>query len=425
MYQVFKLDNGIRVALKKIKELRSVSFGLWIDCGSSNEELEMNGMSHFIEHMLFKGTKNRTPMEIVSEIDDIGGELNAFTSKECTCYYSKVLDTHIEDAMDVISDMIENPLFSEEEIEKEKQVIYDEIDMYDDNPEEVCYDLAAEITYGNKHYGNPILGQKNIIEKFNRNKIIDFYGKYYHSDNMVISISGNYDVEIIKGLLNKYFNKKAFVKSENIDQTIKNPLFSNGYKSIYKDTEQVHVCIGFRAYDYLEPKMYPLILIDNYLGGAASSKFFQNIREKYGLAYGIYSFVTQYKEAGIFNIYFSVKKESAEKVMELIKKEIEDIKEKYIDESNLLKLKEQIKGSYILGLESPQSFMEMMGKAVLASGKIKSEDQVINLIDNVTVDDIREVVNEVFDEAMMNMAVVGNIEEEETERLWRILNDRN
>jgi predicted Zn-dependent peptidase len=423
MYQVFKLDNGIRVALKKMNELRSVSFGVWIDAGSANEDKEYGGISHLIEHMLFKGTSNRSAKEIVTSIENIGGELNAFTSKECTCYYAKVLDTHLDIAMDVISDMILNPLFLEEEIEKEKLVIYDEIDMYDDNPEEVCYDLSAELTYGENHYGNPILGKKSTIEEFNREKVIKYFNDNYKSDNIVISIAGNFKVEDVKRLLNQYFNTERLLKSSESNMIEDEPEFASGCKSIYKDTEQLHISIAFKGFKYQDKRLYPLVIVDNYLGSSASSKLFQNIREKHGLAYGIYSFTTQYKEAGIFNIYFSIKKENAGKVLSLVMEEIEKLKNEYIDDDSIKRLKEQIKGSYILELESPLSFMEMMGKALLVSDYIKTEEEILTLIDNVKTDDVKDVIKQVFNKDMMNMSIVGNVTDDEAQDLWRIIND--
>lgn len=422
MYQVFKLDNGIRVALKEMKELRSVSFGVWVDAGSANEDKSQGGISHLIEHMLFKGTKNRTAKEIVTSIENIGGELNAFTSKECTCYYAKVLDTHLDIAMDVISDMIINPLFLEEEIEKEKLVIYDEIDMYDDNPEEVCYDLSAEITYGENHYGNPILGKKSTIESFDREKVLQYFDDNYKSENIVISIAGNFELKNVKSLLNEYFNTDKLIKDRDKSKLSEEPEFASGCKSIYKDTEQVHISIAFKGFKYLDKRLYPLVIVDNYLGSSASSKLFQNIREKHGLAYGIYSFTTQYKEAGIFNIYFSIKKENAEQVLSLVMEDIEDLKKRYIEKESISRLKEQIKGSYILELESPLSFMEMMGKALLVSDYIKTEEEVLALIDNVKSEDIKEVIDQVFNKDMMNMSIVGNVTEEEAHSLWRLIN---
>lgn len=419
MYIHDRLANGIRVVSKEMPEMRSVSVGIWINTGSAYETQEENGISHLIEHMLFKGTKTKSAKDLADIIDGIGGQINAFTGKECTCYYVKVLDSHLEIGIDILSDMIINSKFDIEELEKEKKIIYDEIALYEDSPEDVAYEELAEIIFKNEGLGQPILGTEETLERLNSDTIVKYLKNHYIPKNMVISIAGSFDHSNMLTYLEESFSK---ISKGNIEESQNyKAVFNNGYSFKYKDIEQYHLCLGYKGVCYNNSDIYPLLVLNNLLGGGTSSRLFQNIREDQGLAYSIFSHPTQYKDLGLMTIYAGFVPKNLNKVIDSIKLEIANLKNNDIEESELSRAKEQLKGNYILGLESTGSIMSMLGKSLLLTNEIETLDEVIDSINSVKMEDINRMINLVFESNNFAVTLVGKVDKEVVEKVYKEL----
>ncbi len=407
MFKKVQLSNGLRLVYEKIPYVRSVSVGIWVGTGSRNETSENNGISHFIEHMLFKGTSKRSAKDIAECIDAIGGQINAFTGKECTCYYTKTLDTHLDIAVDVLSDMFFNSSFDSDDINVEKRVVIEEIGMYEDTPEELVHDIFSEMVWDGNPLGYPILGTEMCINKFDKDMILKYMNEFYTPYNTVISVAGNFDEIKLIELVNKYFQDWKFGK------TFSNKFSSAQYKVNKivreKDTEQVHLCMGFEGIEHGNEKLYSLLSLNNILGGGMSSRLFQNIREKRGLVYSIYSYPSTYQGSGLFVIYAGMNPEHLQTVIDLTKTELDLIIKDGITKDELAKTKEQLKGNYILGLESTSSRMNSIGKSELMLGKINTPEEILQKIDRVNMDSVDEMIKRVFDFEKMSISAVGSI----------------
>ena len=302
-----ELDNGVRILAENIPTVRSVSIGVWIGTGSRFETKEENGISHFLEHMFFKGTKKRTAAEIAESFDRIGGQVNAFTSKEYTCYYAKVLDDHAEYAVDVLSDMFFNSVFDETELKKEKNVVFEEIKMVDDTPDDIVHDLLSEASYGSHALGYSILGTVDTLETFNGDTLRDYMARFYTGDHVVISIAGNITDEVIEQLKGTF----SMVKPTTFKHQDDRPTFLSNTIVRKKETEQAHLCLGYPGLAIGEKNVYALVLLNNLLGGSMSSRLFQEIREKRGLCYSVFSYHSSYQDSGMLTIYAGTAKTSA------------------------------------------------------------------------------------------------------------------
>jgi predicted Zn-dependent peptidase len=410
MIKKFTLKNGVQVVCENIPYVRSVSTGVWVRTGSRNENTQNNGVSHFIEHMLFKGTKSRSAEEIAKSIDNIGGQINAFTGKECTCYYVKTLDEHIEIAMDVLSDMLYNSVFATSDITLEKQVILEEIGMYEDSPEDLVHDILSETVWKGSAIGFPILGTKKSLRRLNRKTINAYMMERYTPDNMVISIAGNFDENKLEEMLESYFNK------ENVEQkpekAADNVEFRPEVSVREKETEQVHICIGFEGIRNGDDSLYSLLAVNNIFGGGMSSRLFQKIREKRGLVYSVYSYPTVYNDAGLFTIYAGMKPENLKEVINLVYDEVSLMLNKGISKNELDKSKEQLKGNYILGLESTSSRMSSIGKSELLLGYIRTTDEILNMIESITMEGIEQIITSVFNLDRKGISIVGNVRQD-------------
>jgi predicted Zn-dependent peptidase len=415
LYSRHRLSNGIRVVMEEVPYVNSVSIGVFINTGTVNESTEINGISHFIEHMLFKGTKNRTGKEIAEFIDNIGGELNAFTESEYTCFYVRTLDKHIVKAIDILSDIINNPIFKNDDIKNEKKVIIEEIKMYMDSPEDLVYDLLTEVMFKGSSLALPILGTLKSVESLQRETIVEYYSKYYTAENMVISVCGNFNSKEILKVLEEYFYRKSdnTIADEVIHGIDKPPIIKQNINWRYKDIEQLNFCLGMEGIKRGDEDLYPLALVNNILGGCISSRLFQKIREDKGLVYSIYSYLDAYKNTGIFSIYAALSSEQLMNVVKLIKEEIDCLIKYLITKDELNKSKEQIKSSYILGLEDTFSRMIHLGESELLLGRIVPYNEILEIIDKVCMDDIERVVLKVFDKNKYNIAYVGNISKHE------------
>ncbi|HOQ37120.1 MAG TPA: pitrilysin family protein [Acetivibrio sp.] len=410
MFKRTKLDNGVRIVYEQIPYVRSVSIGIWVGTGSRYERRENNGVSHFIEHLLFKGTENRTAREIADSIDSIGGQLNAFTGKECTCFYTKTLDTHAETALDVLSDMFFHSKFDKKDIDVERRVVIEEIGMYEDSPEELVHDILSECAWKDNPLGFPILGTVETLSGIERDQIISYMKDNYLPQNTVISVAGNFSEDKMINLIKERFS--TWKASGSTPKECGSAGFNPGIKIKEKDTEQIHICIAFEGIEHGDDDIYSLLTVNNVLGGGMSSRLFQKIREESGLVYSIYSYPSSYKKTGLFTIYAGMNPEHLEKVLELIMKETKLMKKEGITKDELEKSREQLKGSYILGLESTSSRMNSIGKAEVLTGNIYTPDEILKKIDEVSLDKVEHVINRIFSLDKICFSAVGNIKKD-------------
>lgn len=407
MYNLFLLKNGLRVVIEKIDYVNSVSVGLWIETGSRNENNINNGISHFVEHMFFKGTESRTAKKIAEDIEDVGGQINAFTSKESTCFYIKALDAHLELSLELLSDMLFRSNFSEEDIEKEKGVVLEEINMSEDSPEDVLSELHAKAIWGNDSISLPILGSAETVKSFTRKQLKEYVNSYYIPENSVISICGKFDIDKVSKLVEKYFGVWNSNNKKVTNYTFPHIMNNSLYK--IKNIEQLHISLGIQGIPMGEDDIYTLLLLNNILGGGVSSLLFQKVREEMGLCYSIYSYISTFKNTGIVSIYTSLNPNYAEDALRLIKSELEEFRNYKISKEKLAKCKEQIKGSYILGLESTSSRMFSNGKSVLFMDKINYPDEIMKKIDAIDNESLDRVMEKTFKKGILNSAFVGEI----------------
>lgn len=405
MYNIFKLNNGLRIVTEYIEHVNSISVGVMVQNGSRNEDLEVNGISHFIEHMFFKGTEKRNSKEIVEEIENVGGQINAYTSKEVTCYYIKALNTHVDLAIDILADMFINSKFDEEEIKKEQGVVIEEINMSEDSPEDVLSDIQARALFGDNPLSYPILGTSKNIRSFNHSKLKKFVKSHYAPNNSVVSICGKFDEKELKKILEDKFG--GWKAEDEYKPFYEEPKIINGTMYTNKPIEQLHINLALKGLPYAHDKSYALLLLNNIFGGGASSRLFQKVREELGLCYTIYSYAQPYLGVGVNNIYTGVSKQYADKALDAIHKELKEFVEKGITKEQLEINKEKIKAGYILGLESTSSRMFANAKSLLLQNKIKTQEEVIEKINTINNDDINYVLDTCFKPGIISTAYVG------------------
>lgn len=410
MYKRHILSNKVRVVMEHIPYINSISIGVWVKSGSRYENEDNNGVAHFIEHMLFKGTKNRSSRRIAEEIEELGGQINAFTGKEATCFYVKLLDEHYKVGIHVLSDMIRNPLFDEAELEKEKSVIQEEINMYEDSPEDLVADIISSATWKTDTLAFSILGSSGSIRSMNRQKLFQYYSSIYTPENTVVSIAGNFDENEILSELETAFS--GWTMEDEKVPFLSSPSISKELVVRSKDIEQLHLSLTLKGIEVGNDKLYTLLAINNFFGGGTSSSLFQKIREEKGYVYTIYSFPSSYKNCGVFNIYFALNEQYLEDALDLIRKEMHSLVDRKMSSTDIKKSKEQLKGSYILGLESTSSRMFSMGKSELMLNKIFEPREVLSKIDEITDQDVNEMIDFIFSEGIYSAACVGrNIDE--------------
>lgn len=384
----YTLSNGLRVVVEYIPTCRSVSFGIWVKTGSRNETPENNGISHFIEHMLFKGTETRSAKDIADLFDGIGGNVNAFTAKEYTCYFAKVLDQHLPLAVDALSDMFFHSQFDEHELSKEKNVILEEIAMYEDTPDDKVHDEASRASYGDHPLAYSILGLEDRLTAMTSDTLRNYMKSNYRIDNTVIAVAGNVEKEALIELLERHFGAFA---NRGTESPITAPSFEGTYLFHKKKTEQNHICMTFPGLSIADPQLYAMILLNNAVGGGMSSRLFQEIREKRGLAYSVYSYHTSYADSGLFTVYAGTAPKQTKEVLDLTIEMMQELSAKGLTDAELHRGKEQLKGSLILSLESTSSRMNRLGKNELMIGRHYTLDELLARIDAVQMDDIRDV----------------------------------
>ncbi|MCG3090053.1 M16 family metallopeptidase [Sporosarcina cyprini] len=387
MLEKYTCPNGVRIVHEKLPHVRSAAIGIWVKAGSMHEDESEAGLAHFIEHMLFKGTAQRSARDIAEQFDLMGGDINAFTSKEMTCYFTTVLGHHAEKAVTVLADMFFNSSFDPEEIEKEKMVIYEEIASVEDTPEEDVDELLWSDMFAGHPIGRTVGGKEETIRTFSKEKIQKFLNAHYVPENIVISIAGNYDDGLLQTVI-KLFGSYTSKQRTVVPAMTETPLFQSAARKKVKDIEQAHFCIGFPGLTIRDPQLHDLILLDSIIGGTMSSRLFQEIREERGLAYSVYSYYSAYESTGAFVVYGGTSPERLQEAMETVEDILCDIADNGISERELLNAKEQLKGSFLLGLESTEAIMHRNGKQELILEDHKSIDEVVSLIDEVTVEKV-------------------------------------
>lgn len=396
------LANGMRVVAESIPHVRSVALGVWIHTGSENETVENNGISHFLEHMLFKGTEKRTARELAEAFDEIGGQVNAFTSKEITCYYAKVLDEHFPTALHILSDMFLNSRIDTHELNKEKKVITEEIRMVEDTPDDIVHDLLAQASFAKNSLSYPILGSTENVMNFKREDLIAYREKYYNPYNVVIAVAGN--------LTDDYLQQMEEVFSdfhgEQNDQVGQKTHFTAHIQTKKKETEQTHLCIGLPGIALDDSRIYHLILLNNILGGNMSSRLFQKIREDRGLAYSVFSYHSAHQQQGLFTIYAGTAHGQEDEVIGCVYDIFDDLLSQGFSLSELLKAKEQLKANLMLGLESTNNRMSRLGRNEVLLGKHLTLDEVVDTVEKIGLDEVDALIQEIFT-APQSMALVS------------------
>lgn len=404
--EILKLKNGIPVLIENIENLNSVTLGVFIKTGAKNELAGEEGISHLLEHMMFKGTKTRSSKEISETIDNEGGIVNAYTSKEMTVYHIQMLSNKIGIGTDILTDMFLNSTFTEENLEKEKNVVIEEIKMYDDIPEEKIHDENMSFAVKGKQ-SNIVLGSIDSVKGITREKLVSYFKERYIPSNMIISVAGRVDkVELIK-LLNQgigSMEEKSFEREYDGSMSL-NP----GENIINRDTNQVHLCFNTKGISLTDEIRYSVSIISNILGGNMSSRLFQKIREERGLAYSVYSYNSSFKEGGLFTVYAGTTRENYRDVIEIIKKEFEIIKSEGIREDELRKAKNQFLSMLTFGLETSKSRMNRMASSYLVYDRVRDLDEIIEEIEAITLEDIKKAALEIFNEEYYSWTILGNV----------------
>lgn len=405
MFKKKTLDNGVRIVYEEIPYLRSVSVGIWVAAGSRYENEFNNGISHFIEHMMFKGTSNRTAKEIAESMESIGGQINAFTGRECTCYYAKALDEHINAMIAVLADIFFNSLFSESVLDIERSVIFEEIGMYEDTPDDLAHDLLSKTVWPGNPLGLPILGSAKCLNNISRDTIIGYMKDNYLPHRTVVSVAGNFKEDSLLEELEKRFGnwKPAKGDKNNIIPT----QYKRGFKIKEKSIEQVHVCMGMQGVSHGDDNLYSLLAVNNVFGGTMSSRLFQKVREELGMAYSVFSFPASFIDNGLYTIYAATNPMNLKDVITAIIGEMRKMISEGITPDELARAKEQLKGSFILGLESTGGRMNSIGKSELLLGYIKTPDEILEKIDSITMEQADEIIRTYYKPEEISVAIVG------------------
>jgi len=373
--------------------VRSVAVGIWVRTGSRYENRPENGIAHFLEHMMFKGTKKRTPLKIVQSLESLGGNLNAFTSKEITCYFSNSLDSHLRQSVEVLADMVCNSVFPEKEIRREQFVVLEEIKSVKDTPEDHIFDIFYDKLFPESSIGRPILGREDSVNDFQRDDLINFWHRYYTPENIVVAASGNLGHSRLVNLVNKYFHFDSgaipgIPEPARIDQ---NKMY------VYdQPINQAHLCVGGKGIHYTSSDRIALLVLNAYLGGGMSSRLFQNLREKRGLAYSVYSYAEFYSDIGLFGVYLGTDSAKIDMARALIYREFQYLRERHLSPGILKKVKDQLKGNLVLGLEGTSRRMSRLAKNEIYFGEYIPIDALINKIDLVSSEDINRLANQIL-----------------------------
>jgi predicted Zn-dependent peptidase len=401
------LSNGLTIITEQMDHIRSVSLGIWVESGSRHEDPRVNGISHFIEHMVFKGTTSRTAEDIARQVDSIGGNMDAFTGKETVCFNMKVLDEHLPVAIDILSDMVLNPVFAPGEIARERGVILEEIKMDEDSPDYLVHELFTQNFFKDHPLGKPILGTKETVRRFDQEAILADYGRKFVPGNLIISAAGNIQHENVVELLRKRFEHLKPGSNgwhDNRPKTSSRITLRNK-----KSLEQVQICLGVPSYEISHTKRYVSYVLNTLLGGGMSSRLFQNIREKQGLVYSIFSELNPFRDTGCLSVYAGTSRESAPKVVQSVLQEFRNFKQVPLSDEELKRGKDQLKGSLMLSLESSTARMSNLARQEMYYDRFFGMDEIIDRIQAVTAEDVQQSAQELFKPGSIAVAVLGNL----------------
>jgi len=404
IYQLTVLPNGLRVISEELPHVRSVAVGIWVGAGSRHEPPELAGVSHFIEHLLFKGTEWRTARQIAEEMDAIGGQLNAFTGKECTCFYARVLDEHFARAVDILAEMVLHPRLDPGDIEKEKNVVAEEIAMYEDTPEDLVHDVLGLALWPRDGLGRPVQGFASTVRALTRAEVLAYYERFYTPGNMVVAAAGNVAHERVVAEVARRFAGRAGRADLG---PAGRPVAAPGSVYREKDIEQIHLCLGVASVPLGDPRLQALYLLSNILGGGTSSRLFQEIREERALAYSVYSFHSAFRDAGLTGVYLATSPASAAEAFRLARAEIARLAEKGVDEQELRRGKDHLKATLLLGLESTSSRMTHLGKSQLLLERVLTPEEIGERIEKVTAEEVRDLARALWQRDGVATAAVG------------------
>jgi predicted Zn-dependent peptidase len=400
------LDNGVRLLTETMSHVRSVSLGVWLTRGSRDESDEQSGIAHFVEHMLFKGTPTRTAEDIAQAIDSIGGQLDAFTAKEYASYYVKVLDQHVPLAMDILSDIVLHPAFDQTDIVREKKVVLEEIKMVEDTPDDLVHEMFTQSFWEGHPLGRPILGSRDTVEAFTEQTLREYFGSAYTAGNIIVSAAGNLQHERIRDLVGSAFDAITSGESRRPDtppRVVPQVIVRN------KDLEQSHICVGASSYPQNHDDRYSSYILNTMLGGSMSSRLFQNIREKRGLAYSVFSGLSAYRDAGNLTVYAGCASEAVREVIDLMVVELREIKRAPAPDAELRRAKDHLKGSLMLSLENTSSRMSHLARQEIYFDRQFGLDETLDGIEAVTADDVLRVAQDLFTDGALAATVLGPV----------------
>ena len=400
------LDNGLRILTEEVSQVRSVSIGVWLTRGSRHETAERGGIAHFVEHMLFKGTGTRSAEDIAQVIDSIGGQLDAFTAKEYASYYIKVLDEHLPLALDVLADIVRNPAFDAEDIEREKKVVIEEIKMVEDTPDDLVHELFTQGFWEDHPLGRPILGTRETVESFNADLLRTYFRQAYAPENLIVAAVGHLDHARLRALVEEKFGDLRRIDApanEVPPVVVPRVLIRN------KELEQSHICLGSASYAQDHAGRYASYVLNTLLGGSMSSRLFQNVREKRGLAYAVFSGLSAYRDAGQFTIYAGCANEAVGEVIDLVIEELRGLKRTEVPAAELQRAKDHLKGSMMLSLENTASRMSHLARQAIYFDRLLDLDETLAGIERVTAADVQRVAGDLFQRDGISATVLGNV----------------
>jgi predicted Zn-dependent peptidase len=400
------LDNGLRILTERMTHVRSVSIGVWLTRGSRHESADRSGIAHFVEHMLFKGTNTRTAEDIAQAIDSIGGQLDAFTAKEYASYYIKVLDEHLPLALEILSDIVLHPAFTADDIEREKKVVLEEIKMVEDTPDDLVHEIFTQGFWEDHPLGRPILGTKETVESFNADLLREYFRNAYAPRNLIVSAVGNLEHARVRDLVAEKFtglHVSGTSAPEEAPRVVPKILIRN------KDLEQSHVCLGASSYPQNHDDRYSSYVLNTLLGGSMSSRLFQNVREKRGLAYAVSSGLSAYRDAGSFTIYAGCANEAVGEVIDLVVEELRNVKQAPVPEAELQRSKDHLKGSLMLSLENTASRMSHLARQEIYFDRQFGLDETLQGIEQVTTAEVQRVAADLFKNGALSATVLGDV----------------
>lgn len=414
MLEIRKLSNGIRLIMDPVKEVESVTLGIWIKTGSLYEEKKYAGISHFVEHMMFKGTEKRTYSDISREIDRIGGSINAFTGKEATCYHVKLVSSKLFEGADVLVDMVENSVFPKEEMNKERYVIEEEIKMTLDSPEDLAHDLSTELIFKGNALGNSIIGTPSSLKRITQNVMRGYVKRRYTRDNIIVSIAGKFDEDEVVAYFEKQFEKLDSVADEI---SFVEAEYKPTIKVVQKDIEQCNLCMGLPTFGIDDSRYYPMQVLNNIFGGTMSSRLFRNIREEQGLAYSIFSMFASYKGLGYFKIYAGLNRNKVEEAIKGIQIEISHLAKNGIEDDELEASREQLKAGFVFSQESTASRMLTNGRMAILLDRVVPIDEIINAYDSITKSEVENLISNISDFTKYSAVAVTGKEQLDLKRM--------